>query len=259
MLKRLFRDFRRHREFTLASIEMGLKSDYANSYLGYLWWILDPLLFMGVYVFVVQIVLDRGGPDYPVFVMCSMLFWRWASKSIHESTNSIIRKRSLLSQTYLPKHILPLVSLSVNAVYFLVSILVLLGMLALFRIPLTWHVLEFPAIFAVQFVLLLGMGFWLAHLGALYYDVHVAINFVLRVWFYVSPGLYAVEALPPALQPLLWLNPMSTIYTSSRNVFLYGQSPLYLGLALWTAVGLALILTGALLLYRFDNTYAKML
>lgn len=259
MLQRLVQDFRRHREFVLASIEIGLKSDYANTYLGYLWWILDPLLFMGVYVFFVQVVLDRGGPDYPVFVMCSMLFWRWASKSIHESTNSIVKKRSLLGQTYLPKHVLPLVALCVNSVYFLVSVLVLLAMLMLFRIPLTWHLLEFPAIFGVQFVLLLGLGFWLAHLGALYYDVHLAINFVLRVWFYVSPGLYAVEAVPASLRPLLWLNPMSTIYTSSRNVFLYGEPPLYAGLAVWAAVGLALLASGAVLLYRFDNTYAKML
>ena len=257
ILKRAITDINKYREYIVSSITTGIRSEYANSYLGYIWWVLDPLLFMLIYVFVVQIVLGRGGPQYPVFVFSALLFWRWAQSSIAKSTRSIISAKSILSQTYIPKFIFPFVMVTINSVYFLFSILILAFFLVFYRIPFTLHIFEFLPIFVVQFVLLLGLSLWLAHLGVYYYDVDRVLGFVLRLWYYVSPGLYPIEDVPERLQSLVWLNPLTTIFVSSRNVFMYGESPIYMGLLAWLIVGIILVITGLAVLYKFDKTYAK--
>lgn len=257
IIKRTIADLNKYREYILSSISTGITSEYANSYLGYVWWVLDPLLFMLIYVFVVQIVLGRGGPQYPVFVFSALLFWRWTQSAVAKSTRSIISAKSILSQTYIPKFIFPFVKVTINSVYFLFSILILAVFLIIYRIPFTFHIIEFIPIFIVQYTLILGLSLWLAHLGVYYYDVDRILGFVLRLWYYVSPGLYPIEDVPEKLQSIIWLNPLTTIFVSSRNVFMYGKSPVYIGLLAWFIVGVIFVITGLLTLYKFDKTYAK--
>lgn len=257
VLKRFLNDLKKYREFIVNSISTELTTEYANSYIGYLWWILDPLLYMMIYVFVVSIVLGRGGPDYPVFLFSGLLFWRWTSSAILRCSNSIVSKRNILNQIFLPKFVLPLIRTCIEAAYFIFSIIVLLALLLLYRIPFTYHILEFIPIFITQFLFIFGAGLWLSHLGVYYYDVDRVLSFLLRIWYYVSPGLFALESIPEPYQRLFWLNPLTVIMTSSRNVFMYGKHPLYLGLAILSLVSLILIYSGLRLLYKFDRTYTK--
>ncbi len=256
-IRRFWADINKYREFILSSIVTELKTEYAKSYIGYLWWILDPVLFMFIYVFVVSIVLKRGGPGFPVFLFSGLLFWRWTSSSILRCTSSIVSKRSILSQIYIPKFILPLIRTGVDSIYFLFSILVLLLLLVIYKIPFTLHILEFIPIFLVQYLFIFGMGLWLSHMGVYYYDVDRVLGFILRVVYYLSPGLYALEAIPLPYRQWFWVNPLTTVMISSRNAFMYGKSPLYLNLLIWTIINLLLIYTGLKKLYKFDRTYAK--
>ncbi len=139
----------------------------------------------------------------------------------------------------------------------LFSILVLLVLLIIFRIPFTLHMLEFIPIFAVQYLFIFGTGLWLAHLGVYYTDVERVLSFILRIFYYLSPGLYALDAIPLPYRNLFWANPMTTIMVSSRNAFMYGKSPVYIALLIWAVISLLLIYTGLRKLYRFDRTYAK--
>ena len=234
-----------------------MRSDFANSYIGYIWWVLDPVLFMLVYVFIFQIILQTKIPNYPVFLMCSLLFWRWISSSVSQCTSSIISKRSILSQTYIPKFILPLTRLGINSVYFLFSITVLLAFILFYRIPFTWHFIELVPLFFITFLFVYGIGLWLSHLGVFFVDVERLLQFILRIWYYISPGVYAVANVPNSLKDYIWLNPLTPVFESSRNIFLYNKSPNYLILGVWVVISLILIYTGLKKLNKFDKTYTK--
>ena len=257
ILHKTIADLKKYREYIITSITTSMRTDFANSYIGYLWWVLDPLLFMLVYVLIFQIILQTKIPNYPVFLMCSLLFWRWIASSIMQSTSSIISKRSILSQTYIPKFILPLTKIGINSMYFIFSIVVLLAFILIYGIPFTWHFIELVPLFVVSFLLIYGVGLWLSHLGVYFVDAERILQFILRIWYYVSPGVYAVANVPGTLRDFIWLNPLTPIFESSRNIFLYNQSPSYLMLGIWTVISLMLIYSGLKKLNKFDKTYTK--
>lgn len=257
ILRKTTADLKKYREYILTSITTNMRTDFANSYIGYIWWILDPLLFMLVYVLIFQVILQTTIPNYPVFLMCSLIFWRWISTSIMQSTTSIISKRSILSQTYIPKFILPLIKIGTNSIYFIFSVFVLLVFLLIYHIPFTWHFIEIVPLFVVTFLLIYSVGLWLAHLGVYFVDVERILLFILRIWYYVSPGVYAVANVPAPLKKYIWLNPLTPIFESSRNIFLYNKSPTYEMLGIWTIIYLFLIYFGLKKLNKFDKTYTK--
>ncbi len=259
IFKRFFQDIKIFREYITNSIATEMAVKYGRSYLGYAWWVLDPLLYMLIYVFVVSIVLGRGGPDFPVFVFSGLLSFRWASQSISQCTMSITSKRNVIGNVYIPKFVFPFIKTINNSFFFLISIVLLFIFLLIYKIPLTFHIFEFIPIFIVQYLFNLAVGLWMSHLGVYFYDVDKVLNVFLRMWYYVSPGLYTLDTVPEALRPVLWLNPLTTMMVSSRNVFLYGESPVYLGLITWGLISIVIIYFGLKIQYKFDRTYAKVL
>lgn len=256
---KFFRDIKKYREYIQNSFFTELALDNSRSYLGFLWWLLDPLFYMLVYILVVSVILGRGGPDYPVFVFSGLLIWRWTSSTINQSIKSISAKKNLINSVYLPKTLFPFIKNNINFFYFSISITILVPFLIVYKIPLTYHIIEIIPVIIVQYLLNFGISLWLSHLGVLYFDVDKFLAVFIRTWYYLSPGLYALEIVPDALRPLMWLNPLTTTMVSSRNVFLYGQHPVYPGLLAWGAVSLLIIYFGLRNIYIFDRTYAKVL
>lgn len=258
-IKLTIADLKRYHEYLLTSITTGMRTDFANTYIGYIWWVLDPLLFMLVYVLVFQVIMGSKIPNYPVFLMCSLLFWRWVSGSLSQSTSSIVNKKAILSQTYIPKFLLPLIKIGINSMYFFFSILVLFAFILIYKIPITWHFLEIIPLTIVTFLFCYALGLWLAHLGVFYFDVERILQFILRLWYYVSPGVYAVANVPKSLSRFIWLNPLTPIFEGSRNIFLNNLSPNYKVLGLWAMVSIILIFFGLKTLHKFDKTYTKIM
>lgn len=257
IIRQTIKELKKYKEYILYTTRSELKVQLSSTYLGYLWWILDPLMYMLVYMLVVMIIFKRGGENYPIFVFTALLPWKWTSSAIMDSTNSIKAKKSILQQVYIPKHILPLIKNLVNAVKFLFGIIVLLVLMIFFRIPFTFHILEFIIVFLVNFLLVFGLGLILCHLGVYFKDIRNILTFTIRLWFYLSPALYGLEDIPQKVRFLWWLNPMTTLYASYRNVFLYGKAPLYSQLLLWGIFSIIVIMIGLKYLNKFDKNYTK--
>lgn len=250
-------DLSRFKEFIFYSVEAELKLRTVGSYLGYMWWILDPLMYMLVYAFVIQVILQRGEPNFPLFVLCATLPWSWVSKTLGQATGNIKSKRKLLQQVYLPKFVLPVIQTVSNSILFVVGTPLLIVTALIYKIPLTLHVLEIIPILVVQFLFILGFSILLAHIGVFFDDINNILTFTLRFWFYISPCLYSLDRIPETYRWLWWLNPMTTFFTGYRNIIMFGQSPSYIGLAVWAALSLVLIAVAISITYRFDKHYAK--
>src|SRR5690625_8012682 len=105
-MKQYIEDIKKRKDLLFYLVKSGLKAEHRNSYLGYFWWLLDPLLNIAVYYFLVVIILGRGGPDYPIFLTIGLIVWRWMSSSINTSANSVLLYSSIINQVYLQKFIL---------------------------------------------------------------------------------------------------------------------------------------------------------
>lgn len=257
VIRQVMADLKKYKEYIVYSTKSELKIQLSSTYLGYLWWLLDPLMYMLVYMFVVSVIFKSSVENFPIFVFCSVLSWKWTTSSMMESANCIKARAGILQVVYMPKFILPLIKSLVNAVKFLFGILILLLLIIIYKIPFSVHNLEFIFVFIVNFAVIQAMGFILSHLGVFFRDINNILSFVIRLWFYLSPGFYALDRIPENIRSLWWLNPMTPIFESYRNVFMYNRSPLYSQLSIWLLISIIVSYIGVKYLYKFDRNYTK--
>src|SRR5690625_366796 len=148
-MKAYIEEIRKRKDLLIYLVKSGLKAEHRNSYLGYFWWLLDPLLNIAVYYFLVVIILQRGGEDYAVFLVIGLIVWRWISSSINSSANAVLRYSSIINQVYLPKFIFPLSFTITQLINFLFGTIVIALFLFLHVIILTWRLVYFPVILVI--------------------------------------------------------------------------------------------------------------
>src|SRR5690606_1035400 len=107
-MKKYLQEMAKRKDLLYYLVKTGLKAEHRNSYLGYFWWLLDPLLNVLVYYFLVVIILNRGGENYAVFLVIGLVVWRMISSTVNSSARSIMRYSSIINQVYLPKALFPL-------------------------------------------------------------------------------------------------------------------------------------------------------
>ena len=95
----------KRKDLLIYLVASGLKAQNRDSFLGYFWWLLDPLLNVGIYYFLMVVILGRGGPDYPIYLVIGMINWRWISSTINSSSKAITGYSSIISQVYMPKSV----------------------------------------------------------------------------------------------------------------------------------------------------------
>src|SRR5918992_4298595 len=88
-------------------VSANMKRTHVDTVLGQVWWVLDPLLQMAIYVVLIEIIFNRGTPDYPLFIFAAILPWKWFSISLGAATGSITGREGLIRQVQFPKIVLP--------------------------------------------------------------------------------------------------------------------------------------------------------
>ncbi len=243
-----------------------LKKKGTDTLFGNIWWILDPLLQMAVYVVLVTLVFQRTTAAYPLFIFAAILPWKWFTTSMSDSISSVSGQDKLIKQIQFPKVVLPLSALLSAIVQFAFGIIPLSGMLVLLypdRIHIT--LLYIPLIAAVQFVFTLGMGFVVSALNVFFRDVGNLARHLLRLWFYLSPGLWGQPEFAsladkhPTIFHLMQLNPFFWLFDSYRNAIYYGTAPDFVNLGV-VLVGSAVLLVVATMFFkRLEPAFAKVL
>jgi ABC-type polysaccharide/polyol phosphate export permease len=247
-------------------VRADMKKKGADTILGNVWWVLDPLLQMLVYVVLVAIILGARIPDYPLFIFAAILPWKWFSSSIGDAIVSISSQDRLIKQLKFPKIVLPTAAVGAGLVSFAFGLLALAGLLAfLYRDRIAWTLVLIPAIAVVQFVFTFALALGLAALNVFYRDVGNVSRHILRLWFYLSPGLWGAAQLDqlaatnPVLVDLARLNPFYWLFTAYRAVIYDGTPPDWTALAVVLLVSIVLAAVAAVLFKRVEPSFAKVL
>jgi lipopolysaccharide transport system permease protein len=244
----------------------------ANTLLGNLWWIMDPLLQMGVYVVFVSLILAVKTPDYPLFVLAAILPWKWFTSSVSDAATSVVSQEKLIKQIQFPKLVLPVAATTAGVVGFVFGLIPLTGIMLLYADRISPFLVFVPAIAFVQYVFTLGMAFFVSAINVFFRDLGNVLRHVLRLWFYLSPALYAMSTLDasatfqnnPVLRTLAHANPFAVLFESYRAV-IYGKpdgpphAPDLQSLAMLLAASLLLVAVGAIFFKRLEPMYAKVL
>lgn len=259
MIRRLINDLIDNKDLIFHLTMAEFKKSTARTYLGILWWIIDPILYMAIFYFLVEIILQRGGPGYAIYLFTGLIPLKWVTASLVSGTNAISSNGGIIRQVYVPKVVFIFVSLMVNTVKYVISIILLVAFLALSGVSLSWNVLYFFIILFINAVFLFGIMLILAHVGVFLRDMRNMMQYISRTLMYLSPVLFRMEAVPANLVSILYLNPMTTLLVSYRNIFLYDKAPEWGPLGILFLVSIAILYVGLFVIQKYEKQYAKVI
>jgi len=211
--------------YTLSLFRLNVR--YKQSALGWAWAALQPLALMGIYTFIFAHVtsVKTGGIPHPVFVFSALLPWIFFASAITNSIQGLIAYPNLLTKMYFPREIIPLSYVAASVVDFLIASVILALLMMWYRIALTWNVLYGIPIFLVLGAFTAAVALLLSAVQVRFRDVGLAMPFVLQVWMFATPVVYAVQAVPQRFRFWYLLDPVAGLIDNFRQVIICGKAP----------------------------------
>lgn len=225
-----WRDLWRYRELFYFLVWRDILVRYKQTVLGIAWAVLRPFLTMVVFTVVfgrlAKLPAD-GDVPYAIMVYAAMLPWQFFSNSFTEASNSLIGNANLISKIYFPRLIIPTSSVITSFVDFLISSVILVGIMVWYQFMPTWRVIAVPLFVLIAFAAAMGAGLWLTALNVKYRDVRYIVPFVAQLGLYISPVGFSSSIVPDQYRLLYSLNPMVGVIDGFRWALLGGASHIY--------------------------------
>lgn len=251
-------ELKRHLSLVFYKTYADLKAESERTYVGFIWWIIEPLASMLVYYLVFSVILERGGENYVAFLFMGVVPWRWFQTTVMHGSSSIISGRGLMQQVHLPKIVLPVVTLLSDTAKFSVVFLLLLIYVAVAGLPVGAPYLALPLVLAVQFLLVASLTLLTAAVTPFLPDLRFVLQNLIRLWFFLSGVFYDLEIFSEQAQEYLRLNPMAVLLEGYRDIMLDSVWPDLARITVIGALSFLLLLFSIWILRRFDHVYPKL-
>ena len=261
-LKRFFNDLKKYKNYMLYATWAELKTEVINSYLGFLWMILEPLMMMLIYTFIANVVFKSSVQYFPVFVFIGLSIWNFFNKMVVVSVKLVSSNSDTVTKVYLPKFVLLFVKMGVNAFKMAVSFLLVFIFMVFYKVPITWNVLWFIPIIITVLIFTFGVCTLVMHFGVFAEDLTNLVNIGLRMVFYLTGIFYDISTrIHNAVYRtiLLDLNPLANFIYNMRNVLIYKSAPVGMWTLIWFLAGILLSMLGIHTIYKYENTYVKVM
>lgn len=235
-----------------------LKAESARSYLGFLWWLLEPVMFMAVFYVVFGVLLGNNTPDFIPFLLIGLTFWQWFKSCISHGSYAIWLNIPLMRQVRLPVMLFPLTAVLSDTLKFFFIFAVLLALLWLSGRSPTLAYLALPAVFMVEMLLAAACALLAAAIVPFVPDVRFVIENALMALMFMSGVVFSLDTLPEPYRTWLGWNPVVGVLESARDILMRGQWPDWGLLA--QAAGVAAFVFGlsAWIIMRLAPRYPKL-
>jgi lipopolysaccharide transport system permease protein len=247
----------RFRPLVWLLVSAALRTERVGSVFGYLWWLLEPLILMGVYVTFMDVILRVGGENFGFFVFISVVVWKYFAAGVRNAIVTTASKDRQMRQVRFPKSVLPLAAILAETVRFAFGLIVVITVGLFFGIIPDLTLVFLLPIVAIQFVLTLGVSLGLSALNVLFRDVQHVTVYAFQAWFFLSPGLYLLSTVPDNWRPIYDLNPFSTILPAYHEVLLNNNVPNLISLVYVGIGSLGVLIAGYLCFVRLAPSFAK--
>jgi lipopolysaccharide transport system permease protein len=239
-----------YRGFVLGSVKREFQAKYRNTMLGAAWTVLSPLAMILVYTLIFSQVMRSKLPGassefaYSIYLCAGVLTWGLFAELTTRLQNMFLEQANLLKKVSFPRVCLPLIAV-LNA---LVNFAIIFGLFLLFLVLSGqfpgWIIVALVPVLLLQLALALGLGMVLGVLNVFFRDVGQFFTIFLQFWFWLTPIVYPVSIIPPALRSYLAWNPMMPIIESYQNLLVGGRMPDWAALLPAAALAALLCLLG---------------
>ena len=260
--RQYWQDLWRYRELFYFLAWRDILVRYKQTAIGVAWALIRPFITMIVFtvVFGNLAKLPSEGVPYPILVFSAMLPWQFFSNALSECSNSLIGNANLISKVYFPRLIVPVSAIVVSFVDFMISGIILLGLMAYYAYVPSWRILMLPVFIAIAFAASIGAGLLFASLNVKYRDFRFIVPFITQIGLYISPVGFSSSIVPEQYRLLYSLNPMVGVIDGFRWSILGGEAKLYLpGLALSLGIVLMLLIAGIIYFRKMERTFADVI
>jgi lipopolysaccharide transport system permease protein len=247
-----------YRELLYFLVWRDVKVRYKQTALGAAWAIIQPFFTMVVFSLFFGHLGKMGsnGLPYPIFAYAALVPWTFFANGLSQSANSLVASANLIKKVYFPRLTIPIATVLSEGVDFCLAFLVLLGMMAYYRIIPTAHVVWLPVFLLLALSTSLAVGLWLSALNVYFRDVRYVVPFITQFWLFATPVAYPSSLLAPPWRTLYGVNPMVGVVEGFRWALL-GNGPAPGAMAAVSAVVTAILLVGGALYFRrMEKTFA---
>ncbi|HCS86909.1 MAG TPA: ABC transporter permease [Bacteroidales bacterium] len=245
-----FKELWQYRDLCALFVKRNIITQYKQTVLGPLWFLIQPLLTTVMYMIVFGGIakISTDGLPQPLFYLAGICFWQYFADCLTKTSNTFVTNASIFGKVYFPRLIVPLSDVISNLMRFLIQLGLFLVVYAYYQIftPITihtnWYVLLLPVLVLVEAGLALGFGILFSSLTTKYRDLQLLLSFFVSLWMYATPVIYPLSTITnPKLYLLMSLNPLTGII----EAFKYGM--LGVGQFSWLSLGYSFLFMVVLL------------
>ena len=258
--KNYWKDLWRFRELFYILSWRDIKVRYKQTVVGASWAVIRPLLTMIILTVVfgkIAKLPSEGTVPYAIMVYAAMLPWQFFANALSESSTSLIGNANLITKVYFPRLIIPSAAVITSFVDFLISFIIMIGLMIYYQFLPSWQILLLPLFFVLAFLASIGPGLWLTALNVKYRDFRYIVPFIVQFGMYISPVGFSSNIVPEKWKLLYSINPMVGVIDGFRWCILGGESNLYIpGFLLSLGVIVFFLWLGISTFRRMEKTFA---
>lgn len=255
-------DLWRYRELFYFLAWRDILVRYKQTVIGLAWSLLRPFLTMLVFTLVFSKLakLPSENVPYPILVFAALLPWQFFANAFTEAGNSLITNSNMISKVYFPRLVVPASAVIVSFIDFLISGVILVGLMVWYGYMPDWHIMMLPIFIFIAFAAAMGAGLWMAALNVKYRDFRYIIPFVVQFGLYVSPVGFSSSIVPDEWRLWYSINPMVGVIDGFRWAILGGNAHLYWpGFVLSMGLVAVMLITGIIYFRQTERRFADLI
>jgi lipopolysaccharide transport system permease protein len=261
--RQYWKDLWRYRELFYFLAWRDILVRYKQTAVGMAWALIRPFLTMIVFTVVFSSLAklpSENNVPYPILIYAALLPWQFFSSALSECSNSLINNANLLSKVYFPRLIVPTSAVIVSFVDFMISGMILVGLMIWYNFIPDWRILTLPLFVLIAFAASIGAGLWLAALTVEYRDFRYVVPFIVQFGLYISPVGFSSKIVPEQWRFLYAINPMVGVIDGFRWAILGGESQIYLpGFALSLGLVFLILWSGIWYFRKMERKFADVI
>ncbi len=244
-------------ELILYKTYADLRAETERTYLGFLWWVFEPIMYMFIFYIVFAIFMNHKTDNFVPFLLVGLTVWQWMQSCLAHGSESILGYRGLMQHVHLPKVIFPIILILTDSTkfIFIFTILLLYLWVSGFEIGLPYFAL--PLVLLIELIFIMAATFFLAAIVPFLPDVRFVVEKVLQAVFFASGIFFPANVIPEQYQFYFYLNPMATLIESFRDILMYNQWPQWDILLLIGFLSCIALFFSIRLIAHFEYTYPK--
>jgi lipopolysaccharide transport system permease protein len=217
-----FRELKEYRDLFFFLVWRDVKVLYAQTILGFLWAILQPLIQIVIFTVIFGKVakVPTEGIPYVLFSSVAIIPWTYMSQAMSASSQSLVTGQNMLGKIYFPRLIFPITPILAKLVDFSISLLIIIPVILYYRIIPTWNLLYLPLFMLLMICVAAAVGLWLSAMAIRFRDVKLAMPFAIRMLMYTAPIVYSASSIPESYRILYSFNPIVSVIEGFRACLL---------------------------------------